>query len=914
MEIFIELIKKEFFQIDWSTLVGYFPLGVIGVWRWSVWSFKKAISFFYRNPKGHYEATLSIVTPVYNEDPNMFQLALLSWRQNNPEEIIAVIDYTDQKCVRIFRRFSETFPGAKLIITRTPGKRAALADGIKVAKGEIVALVDSDTVWTLDFKEKILGPFEDGRVGGVAPSQDVMEVDTLAKKLFRIHIFNRYGNDLKFQAACGNALSCISGRTGIYRRSAIVRLTKELVNEKFLGKNCISGDDKCLTNLIQRDGWKVKYVKKAIVYTPGFPDLKTYTKQQIRWTRNSWRADLTSVFSKWLWKNPFLAFHTIDRFFQPFTLLLGPIFFIIAIYKGDWLVAGILLVWWFLSRSIKIFRHLTAHPKDILILPFYIAYNYFLAVVKIFTLLTVDEQGWITRWNKKRLQRLNFFKKIPPYMATVAIVIFLFFVSFQINVALVGGVSFFEKAKLEKIKAEKKLFRTENGSRLVFAEDKKFQEQGELLNQRISADQFGYYQVKLGETLASIKRRYLLPPQTTILNENKVALDGKHIVRLGEKLTIPIEVLRQPDLEFYRKKSLVQIRSIWYAKQNAVRISGQGAFVTIPQLAQKINNKNVLENLGEGNWILRANLFIDNGVTLIIEGEEVKWLKLKSDQQGFAWIKSENGNIIIRKTKITSWDEKNSNYDLNLADGRSYILQKLSGRMDILESELAYLGYWGLPNRGNPYGGPYGVSWKISDGTFRQDLSTGSLRRSQIHHNLFGVYSYGLTGAVFSNNEVFDNLEYGFDPHDDSNNLLIENNRVYKNGNHGIILSKRCFANIIRNNFSENNRLHGIMLDRDSNNNLVENNYSAGNVNGLAMYHSSENVILNNKFVGNKFCIRANNFSKNNYLEYNQIENCEKGIFVYQDSSDNYIFRNNFSSNVLKIHLKENSSAFFDKK
>ncbi len=103
METLIEFFKsEELLQSKWFFLVGYFPLGLIGVWRWSVWSFKKITSFFYRNPRGHYIASLSIITPVYNEDPAMFQLALLSWKENNPEEIIAVIDYTDKKCIKIF--------------------------------------------------------------------------------------------------------------------------------------------------------------------------------------------------------------------------------------------------------------------------------------------------------------------------------------------------------------------------------------------------------------------------------------------------------------------------------------------------------------------------------------------------------------------------------------------------------------------------------------------------------------------------------------------------------------------------------------------------------------------------------------------------------------------------------------------
>lgn len=912
METLAALVKEEWLsQVDWVFWIGYFPLGVIGIWRWSVWVIKKCISFFYRHPKGDYQASLSVITPVYNEDPEMFLLALESWKANGPEEIIAVIDYTDKRCIEVFEKFSKNFSGAKMIVTEKPGKRAALADGINVATSEIVALVDSDTVWTEDIKKIFFSPFVDEKVGGVAPRQDVMGADTLAKKLFRIHIFNRYGNDLIFQAAFGDALSCISGRTGVYRRSAVAHLTEELENEKFLGKLCISGDDKRLTYLIQRDGWKVRYVRDALVYTPGFPDLKTYSKQQIRWTRNSWRADLTAIFSSWLWKHPFLSFHTIDRFFQPFTLLLGPMFFSLALYRGDWIIAGILVTWWLVSRAIKIAPHLIKHPSDVRILPAYVLFCYVIAVIKIYTLITVGEQSWITRWDKNRLSRVNYFKKLSSYAATAAIVVLLFFGVYEVNINRTGAQSFLEKAKTERLKQEKKWYRTEDESVLTDIQKAEDQEFFGLLDQKVNADRFGYYQVGFGETPASIRDRYLLSPAAKILSADKGrVLEEGAFIRYGEKVAIAVDDLRSPDVGFHRGKGSSRVFLSQDFTENAIRVKGRAAFITLPELARALNNKTLLENVGEKKWILRKNLFIDDGVTLIIDGEDVEWLLLKSEKDRFAWIKAEGGNLIISGTKITSWDETKKEHDTEVGDGRAYVLQKSNGRMDILNSEMAYLGYAGAPNRGNPYGGPYGVSWKIHNDTFRQELSTGNLIGSSIHHNFFGVYTFGVTGIRMSDNKVFENQEYGIDPHDDSNNLLIENNQVFRNGNHGIIASKRCFSNIIRDNFTMNNRLHGIMLDRDSNNNLVTGNYSFGNVNGMALYHSSENIIVGNVFMENRFGIRANNFSHDNYFGYNTIEGNKKGVFLYGESKDNHISANIFVRTDIRVHLKERSSNF----
>ena len=84
------------------------PLGVIGAWRWSVWILKRGIATFYRPVKNNFKMSVSLVTPVYNENPKVFQSALDSWKVNNPDEIIAVIDYTDKKCIKVFKKFAKS--------------------------------------------------------------------------------------------------------------------------------------------------------------------------------------------------------------------------------------------------------------------------------------------------------------------------------------------------------------------------------------------------------------------------------------------------------------------------------------------------------------------------------------------------------------------------------------------------------------------------------------------------------------------------------------------------------------------------------------------------------------------------------------------------------------------------------------
>ena len=68
----------------------------------------------------------------------------------------------------------------------------------------------------------------------------------------------------------------------------------------------------------------------------------------------------------------------------------------------------------------------------------------------------------------------------------------------------------------------------------------------------------------------------------------------------------------------------------------------------------------------------------------------------------------------------------------------------------------------------------------------------GNIYDSDIHHNHFGVYSYGHQQGDWRRNKIHDNSGYGFDPHDDSDFLSIHDNDVYDNGYHAIIASKCC--------------------------------------------------------------------------------------------------------------------------
>jgi hyaluronan synthase len=56
------------------------PLGVLGLFRWACWLVRRIPAVLYKPIVNDHRLTISIVVPVYQEDPQIFRMAVESWR------------------------------------------------------------------------------------------------------------------------------------------------------------------------------------------------------------------------------------------------------------------------------------------------------------------------------------------------------------------------------------------------------------------------------------------------------------------------------------------------------------------------------------------------------------------------------------------------------------------------------------------------------------------------------------------------------------------------------------------------------------------------------------------------------------------------------------------------------------------
>ncbi len=381
----------------WAEVSPYFPIAVAGAIVWGLWLYRFILSHRAKPIVTDYRTTTSVVVPSFHEDPDILMSALESWRSQGPDEIIIVLDVEDLDAYARIEALGD--PTVKPILFHHVGKRSALGAGIRLAQYEVLVLTDSDTWWQPDLLTNVQMPFVDPLVGAVGTHQNVYQRDTSVWRRVADWLVNlRYLDYVPAMGAAG-AVPCVSGRTAVYRRSAVLPVLEHLENEYFLGKRCISGDDGRLTWLVLASGYKTVHQSTARAPSMFPASFRAFVKQRVRWSRNSYRCYLTAIGTGWLWRVPFITKVTVLQILlTPVTM--GLTMFYLIFNRLDFTVLGVsaALCWLLLGRGIRGISHLRRHPRDILILPV-LAFAVILVAlpIKLYAFATMNKQGWLTR-------------------------------------------------------------------------------------------------------------------------------------------------------------------------------------------------------------------------------------------------------------------------------------------------------------------------------------------------------------------------------------------------------------------------------------------------------------------------------------------------------------------------------------
>jgi len=425
-----------------------FLFGGIAVWRWGWFVVQSVRALLYRYwafPRLRRQAEraasvaehgpvpeVSILAVTYHERPWITEavfksvyreLSTLSGLARAPRLVVATgCDEDDQAIQRVHAECSQSFGAAagaawppELVLLRDDtGKRPALAGALReIAAGQphpdgVVLFLDGDTVLQPGLMRKVLPLFRlKPDVSAVTTDEDGW---VQGPRWFAEWISLRLG--LRHRTMCSVALSgtllCLTGRLSVFRASVAVdpsfleQIERDSIEHWLWGSfDMLSGDDKSTSYWLAARGRRMLYVPDARATTievVSKPAAKRALANIRRWSGNSlrhgWRAFKLGP-QKLGW---FCWYSLLDQRLAIWTVLVGPLFALLAVCAGRLEFAAAYLLWVMVSRlchSAIAWRH--GRRLSAFYVPLQIASDWVISVTKAWTLFHPAKQAWLNR-------------------------------------------------------------------------------------------------------------------------------------------------------------------------------------------------------------------------------------------------------------------------------------------------------------------------------------------------------------------------------------------------------------------------------------------------------------------------------------------------------------------------------------
>lgn len=363
----------------------------------------------------------------HRENPDYWSKCLESINELDNQsllEIVVVIDGNSSKEDDDMFRTANTILNKKIpasiFIVEKRGKRGVLYFGIEKIRQRygynendvLIVLTDSDSILEKDcilrLQECILSSPSNGCATGFLKVFNTS--GNLLPKLINARYAYAFGIERSAQSYFG-CMTCCSGPLSIYRLSVLdENLMQRFCNQKLCGVPCEPGDDRHLTNLVMQKGFKSRQTSLSKAGTEAPETLIRFLLQQLRWSRSyyrefRWQLDCISV------QSPYLGIITVyESVFPVFVFVYVIYLFFIDKRRESFIKAlvvslGILLIrtliMAFRMRSYQLFYNILFYPM----------YFIYLLPTKLFALVSVNLNGWVTADRSGKYKQMCYLPK-----------------------------------------------------------------------------------------------------------------------------------------------------------------------------------------------------------------------------------------------------------------------------------------------------------------------------------------------------------------------------------------------------------------------------------------------------------------------------------------------------------------------
>ena len=241
------------------------------------------IILHYRNLKQLYKSPapkrfpfVTFLVPAYNEEKSIEEtvenLVKIDYPKNK-KEIIIINDGSSDQTGEIAKRLEKKYKQVILFDKSNSGKADSLNKAIKKARGELIAVTDADSFPNKTALKKMIGHFQDPRVGAVTSRVLVRNKENWLSR-FQVLDYSIIAWTRKLLDFV-DSVYVTNGPLSIYRKSIVIEVGG------FDSKNLTEYIE--ITWHILSKNYKTRMSYDAIVYTIVPEDFKTWIKQRIRW-------------------------------------------------------------------------------------------------------------------------------------------------------------------------------------------------------------------------------------------------------------------------------------------------------------------------------------------------------------------------------------------------------------------------------------------------------------------------------------------------------------------------------------------------------------------------------------------------------------------------------------------------------
>jgi len=222
---------------------------------------------------------VSVIVPAYNEKECIANTVNSLAASTHPIEIIVVDDGSTDGTADIVEAMG--LPNVRVVRQENAGKPAALNNGVRNARYDIIVMMDGDTVFEPDTVRHLVQPFADPSVGAVAGNAKVGNRNTVIGAWQHIEYVMGFNLDRRMYDLL-NCMPTIPGAVGGFRREALLRAGG--MSEDTLA------EDTDVTIALHRAGWRVVYQEHARAWTEAPASIGQLWRQRYRWSYGTMQA------------------------------------------------------------------------------------------------------------------------------------------------------------------------------------------------------------------------------------------------------------------------------------------------------------------------------------------------------------------------------------------------------------------------------------------------------------------------------------------------------------------------------------------------------------------------------------------------------------------------------------------------